>query len=189
MITILSEIESSGGETFFYELQVPSFFCELQFRENLQKEPSGGNKKRFERNNLFKHGEKSSDYWNLDSCKGKISRIGRTSLKSVKPVVDDHLDDFTKVNGKPMHVKPGSQHNNNIKGGEVVAGAILGIGSKGYTDSQRKAPPHKHEKQVGPVANKKQKPNDLVEKRKDLWCCLSACSQVTSNHQNNGMIA
>ncbi|XP_023758410.1 uncharacterized protein LOC111906863 isoform X2 [Lactuca sativa] len=141
-----------------------------ELRENLQEEPSGGNKKRVERNNSFKQAEKSSDYWNLDSSKGKISGIGRTSLESVKPVVDDHLDDFTKVNGKPMHVKPGSQHNNNSKGREVVAGAILGIGSEGYTDSQRKAPPHKHEKQVGPVANKKQKSNnDLGEKRKDLW--------------------
>ncbi|CAI9265094.1 unnamed protein product [Lactuca saligna] len=140
-----------------------------ELRENLQEEPSGGNKKRFERNNSFKQAEKSSDYWNLDSSKGKISGIGRTSLESAKPVVDDHPDDFTKVNGKPMHVKPGSQHNNNSKGREVVAGAISGIGSEGYTDSQRKAPLHKHEKQVGPVANKKQKTNDLGEKRKDLW--------------------
>ncbi|CAI9269966.1 unnamed protein product [Lactuca saligna] len=129
-----------------------------------KKSPQGGNKKRFERNNLFKQGEKSSNYWNLDSSKGKIYGIGRTSLKSVKLVVDDHLDDFTKVKVKPMHVKPGSQHNNNIKSGEVVVGAISGIWSEGYKDSQRKSSPHKHEKQVVPIANKKQNTNDLGEK-------------------------
>lgn len=135
-----------------------------ELRENLQEEPSGV-KKRVERNNSFKQSEKSSDYWNLDSSKGKITGSGKTSLESV----NDHLDDVTKVNGKPVNVKSGSQ-NTNSKGRE--AGAILGIGSEGYTDSQRKAP-HKLEKQVGlgpgPVTNRKTKTNDLGEKRKDFW--------------------
>ncbi|KAL4583737.1 hypothetical protein LXL04_008320 [Taraxacum kok-saghyz] len=128
-----------------------------ELRENLQEEPSGG-KKRFEKNNSFKQQqqpEKSSDYWNLDSGKGKGTGRSIPSLESAKPVLDD---DFTKVNnGKPL--KASSQSS---KGRE--AGAVLGFGSD-YTDTtQRKAP----QKQVGPVI-KKQKGNDLGEKRKDFW--------------------
>ncbi|XP_071731924.1 uncharacterized protein [Rutidosis leptorrhynchoides] len=143
-------------------------------------------KKRFEKNNSFKQSDNnksSSDYWNLDESKGKVT--GRTSVDSVKAspfqlgigmsgthqivpnkaVPEDHADDYTRVNGKPIsridHAKAESQHSK-------------GFGSVGYIDSQRKGPvlvPHKHEKQVVSITTKDKKkhmPKDLGAKKKPV---------------------
>ncbi|XP_024970195.1 dentin sialophosphoprotein isoform X1 [Cynara cardunculus var. scolymus] len=132
----------------------------------------------------------------LDSAKASPlqSGIGTSSIPpslSKKLISEDHNDDFARINGKPIqretqalsrvdHVKPGSQQNKfaetNSKGRHNEAGAGQGIGSEGYSDSQRKVPPvgaaQKYEKQGAPPTtrdNRRQKSNDLGEKRKDFW--------------------
>ncbi|KAI3759742.1 hypothetical protein L6452_07774 [Arctium lappa] len=132
----------------------------------------------------------------LDSAKTSPlqSGIGMSSVPQSLPkklIPEDHNDDFARTNGKPIqretqslsrvdHVKPGSQQNKfaetNSKGRHNEAVAGQGIGSEGYSDGQRKVPPvgaaHKYEKQVAPPTtrdNRRQKSNDLGEKRKDSW--------------------
>lgn len=132
----------------------------------------------------------------IDSVKASPlqSGIGTSSIPqslSKKLVSEDHMDDFARLIGKPIqretqslsrvdHVKPGSQLNRfaetNSKGRHNEAGPVQRIGSEGYSDGQRKVPPvgapQKYEKQVGPPTtrdNRRQKSNDLGEKRKDFW--------------------
>nr|XP_043617530.1 uncharacterized protein LOC122589312 isoform X2 [Erigeron canadensis] len=166
-----------------------------ELRENLHEEASGV-KKRFEKNNSFKQSEKlsSSDYWNMDESKGKFvgrasldppkaspfqSGIGMSGIQQSLPkkaAPENHVDDYTRLNGKPIskvdHPKVGSQQS---RGRHHDAGAKQGIGSEGYTDSQRKVsvgPPHNHEKQVASLMTKdkkRHKSKDLKEKRKDFW--------------------
>lgn len=124
-----------------------------EFRENLHEEASGA-ENRFERNNSLKQSENksTSDYWNLDDSKGKVA--GRTSLDSAKE------SPLKKVIHKGRH-------------GE--SGMSQGIGPEGYTETQRKlhmGVPHKHEKEVVPLATKdkkRHKSKDLGEKKKDFW--------------------
>ncbi|XP_071710257.1 uncharacterized protein [Rutidosis leptorrhynchoides] len=152
-----------------------------ELRENLTEEASGG-KKSFEKHNSFKQSDNksSSDYWNLDESNGKLA--GRTSVDSVKAspfqqiqpkraVHEDHVDHFTKFNGKPVarvdHAKADSQHS---KGRRHEAGASMGFGSEGYIDGQREVPP-KHENQAVSITTKdkkRHKSKNLGEKKKDF---------------------
>ncbi|GKA45392.1 dentin sialophosphoprotein isoform X2 [Tanacetum coccineum] len=151
-----------------------------ELREIAHEEATGA-KKRFEKNNSFKQSENmsSSEYWNLDESKGKPAGIGGSSIPQNLPkkiVPDDHVDDVTRFNGKPVprrdHAKGGSQHN---KVPEINSKGRHSTGSEGYTDNQRKASmdvPHKHEKQVVPLTTKdkkRHKSKDAGAKKKDPW--------------------
>ncbi|GJY40832.1 hypothetical protein Tco_0428102 [Tanacetum coccineum] len=151
-----------------------------ELRESAHEEATGA-KKRFEKNNSFKQSENmsSSEYWNLDESKGKPAGIGGSSIPQNLPkkiVPDDHVDDVTRFNGKPVprrdHAKGGSQHN---KVPEINSKGRHSTGSEGYTDNQRKASmdvPHKHEKQVVPLTTKdkkRHKSKDAGAKKKDPW--------------------
>ncbi|KAJ9568409.1 hypothetical protein OSB04_004375, partial [Centaurea solstitialis] len=131
----------------------------------------------------------------LDSAKASPLQSGAPTIPpnlSKKLIPEDHNDDFPRINGKPIqretqplsrtdHVKPGPQQNKfaetNSKGRHNEAGAGQGIGSEGYSDGPRKVLPvgaahNKYEKQGAlPTTrdNRRQKPNDLGEKRKDFW--------------------
>ncbi|KAI7735766.1 hypothetical protein M8C21_000528 [Ambrosia artemisiifolia] len=102
-----------------------------ELRENWHEE------KRFGRNNSFKQSENksSSDYWNLDESKGKPNDVLNLHKKVVS---EDHVDDFTRFNGKQSlsradHLKSGSQSNKG-KHNEAGASQGIGIGSEGYNE-------------------------------------------------------
>ncbi|MFS7974438.1 putative occludin domain-containing protein [Helianthus anomalus] len=150
-----------------------------ELRENWHEE------KRFGRNNSFKQSENksSSDYWNLDESTVKPNDVVNLPKKVVS---DDHVDDFTRSNGKQSlsrtdHLKSGSQ---NDKGKHNEAG------SEGYTvntESQRKGHvggPHKHEKQVMPTKDKKRhKSKDIGEKKKDFRLINSRDNSETKRRE------
>ncbi|XP_076960285.1 uncharacterized protein LOC143636612 [Bidens hawaiensis] len=159
-----------------------------ELRENWHEE------NRFGRYNSFKQSEakSSSDYWNLDESKIKPNDMPNIPNKVVS---EDHVDDFTRFNGKPSLSKPdnlksGSQNN---KGRHNEAGASQGTasGSEGHTvntESQIKGHidvPHKHEKQEIPISTKdqrKHKSKDLGEK-KDSWMVNSRNKNETKRRE------
>ncbi|PWA62966.1 hypothetical protein CTI12_AA246940 [Artemisia annua] len=151
-----------------------------ELRESAHEEASGA-KKRFEKNNSFKQSENMSslEYWSLDETKGKPAGIGGSTIPQNLPkkiVPDDHVDDVTRSNGKPVprrdHAKGKSQHN---KVPETSNKGRHLTGSEGYTDNQRNVSrdvPNKHEKQVVPLTTKdkkRHKSKDVGCEKKDPW--------------------